>query len=254
MSSEEIKPYDSLSAKGAQVEAMFDNIAPAYDFMNTAMTFGLHRRWLRKALESVLERWKESEAPGRTPLPEDIIDLATGTGDVAFRLSDMLPSARILGVDLSEGMLKVARSKVDTLARKRDIRFEQGDCLQLACPDNSFDLLTIAYGVRNFENLEKGFREFFRVLRPGALFMILELSRPENRIVRPGYDLYARGVIPLIGRMVSKDRRAYTYLPESIAAMPSRRAVAEMLTSVGFKNVTFKSLTMGVVTFYIGMK
>ena len=247
MKAEEVKPYGEGKAKGEQVEAMFDSIAPAYDFMNTAMTFGMHRRWLRKALGKL----NDKEARNTTAF--DIIDLATGTGEVAFSLGRLYSEADILGVDLSEGMLGIARRKLAGNPQTR-IRFEQGDCLDLKYPDNSFDLLTIAYGVRNFENLEKGFREFYRVLRPGGKCMILELSRPENKVVRLGYDLYSRTLIPLIGRLVSRDRRAYSYLPESIAAMPPRRRIAEMLREAGFKDVGFKSLTLGVVTYYIAEK
>ena len=248
MKAEEVKPYDEGSAKGEQVEAMFDNIAPAYDFMNTAMTFGLHRRWLRKALKAIPKKENQSA----------IIDLATGTGEVAFKLAAIYPEALIKGVDLSEGMLKIAREKAASDPRKSAfesrIEFEAGDCLNLKYPDNSFDILTIAYGVRNFENLAKGFREFHRILRPGGICMILELSRPENKLIRAGYNVYSRGIIPIIGRMVSKDRRAYTYLPESIAAMPPRMRITEMLREAGFHNASFKSLTMGVVTYYIAEK
>lgn len=242
MTSEEIKPYDAAGSKGVQVEEMFDNIAPAYDFMNTAMTFGLHRSWLRMALDAAGKSL--GSAPG------DIIDLATGTGEVAFRLASLYPEARITGVDLSEGMLDIARKK----NRNPLITFEPGDCLELKYPDGKFDMLTIAYGVRNFENLEKGLREFHRILKPGGVAIIIELSRPENRLVRIGYDIYSRGLIPLVGRIVSNDSRAYSYLPESIAAMPPRHRIAEMIREAGFRDVVFRSLTMGVVTYYIASK
>lgn len=251
MQPEEIKPYDAEGSKGEQVETMFDSIAPAYDFMNTAMTFGMHRRWLRKALEAAIGTLLQGGNHSGATAPE-VLDLATGTGDVAFKIADLLGGARITGVDLSEGMLREAAQKAKN--RNADIRFVQGDCLDLQFSDNSFDLLTIAYGVRNFENLERGFREFYRVLKPGASFMILELSRPENGVIRLGYDLYASCVIPLIGRVVSKDRCAYSYLPQSIAAMPSRAKVASMLRDAGFRDVGYKSLTLGVVTYYIGRK
>lgn len=248
MRAEEVKPYDESRSKGEQVEAMFDSIAPAYDFMNTAMTFGLHKRWLGKALKAIGD---EKDA-------RSIIDLASGTGEVAFKLASLYPGADILGVDLSEGMLAVARTKLEKDGKygawSERIRFEQGDCLNLKYDSDSFDLLTIAYGVRNFENLEKGFREFLRVLKPGGTCMILELSRPENRVLRFGYDLYSRSFIPLMGRMVSKDTRAYSYLPESIAAMPPRKRIAAMLREAGFSKVKFKSLTLGVVTYYIAEK
>ena len=247
MKAEEVKPYDEADAKGRQVEAMFDNIAPAYDFMNTAMTFGMHRRWLRKALA-------EMQTAVRGDSSKSILDLATGTGDVAFKLAEMFPDARITGVDLSEGMLAVARKKKEEHPEGSRIVFQQGDCLALPFSDACFDLLSIAYGVRNFEDLKKGLLEFHRVLSPGGVCMILELSRPENRFVRPFYDLYSRTLIPLIGRMVSKDSRAYSYLPESIAAMPPRSAVEGMLREAGFKKVESKTLTLGVVTIYIASK
>lgn len=238
---EEIKPYDAERPKGEQVERMFDSIAPAYDFMNTAMTFGLHRRWRDKALRALR---------AASPKTEKIIDLATGTGDVAFALANLFPDAKITGVDLSEGMLDVARKK-NTF---ENITFESGDCLKLKYPSNSFDALTIAYGVRNFENLQQGLNEFHRILRPGGKCLILELSRPENPVIRLGYDIYSRGIIPLIGRLVSKDHRAYTYLPQSIKAMPPRARIVEMLSEAGFSSASFKSLTMGVVTYYLAEK
>lgn len=254
MKAEEVKPYSERGSKGEQVEEMFDSIAPAYDFMNNAMTFGLHKRWLEKALAAAKEEREKREGGGES----NIIDLATGTGEVAFRLSEMFPNARITGVDLSEGMLEIARKKEGERREKGkshgDIEFVQGDCMNLNYPDGAFDLLTIAYGVRNFEDLEKGFTEFFRVLKKGGVCMILELSRPENRVVRLGYDIYSRGLIPLAGRIVSRDSRAYTYLPESIAAMPPRPRLAVMLEKAGFVNVKYKSLTLGVVTYYIAIK
>lgn len=250
MKAEEVKPYKETGKKGEQVEAMFDSIAPAYDFMNTAMTFGLHRVWLRKALKKL----HDAKPAFLFTAEPKIIDLATGTGDVALKLAALYPRAEILGVDLSEGMLKIARDKCGKAKEGAKIKFEQGDCLNLPYADNTFDILTIAYGVRNFENIMKGFREFHRVLKPGGTFMILELSRPENKAVRPLYDAYAKGIIPAIGKMVSKDKNAYRYLPESIAAMPPRRRIAEMLREAGFREVKAKPLTLGAVTYYIGEK
>lgn len=249
MLAEEIKPYDKKRPKGEQVEVMFDNIAPAYDLMNTAITFGMHSRWLRKAIRMLTKKQSKTRE-------DKILDLATGTGEVAFFLSRQFPKSEITGVDLSEGMLEIAEGKRKKL-RKEDagrISFQQGDCLNLEYKNSSFDILTIAYGIRNFENLQKGFDEFFRVLKPGGKCMILELSRPENKILRAGYNIYTKTLIPLAGRIMSRDKRAYSYLPESIAAMPPRKNIEEMLLKSGFREVSSKTLSLGVVTCYIAEK
>lgn len=252
MKAEEVKPYDDSAPKEGQVEKMFDSIAPRYDFMNTAMTMGLHRRWLRKALAAL---------PSDLSFMKDmaVADLATGTGHVALRLADTYPYADIVGIDLSEGMLAVARKKAEALtvkdgAERRSVKFEAGNCLALDYPDNHFSLLTIAYGVRNLSSLMDGFREFHRVLKQGGVCMILELSVPEGKNVKRAYNFYTRRIIPGLGRLVSRDPRAYTYLPESIAAMPKPSRVAEMLREAGFGEVQVKPLTFGVVTYYIARK
>lgn len=248
---ERINPYDGIRPKGEQVEEMFDSIAPAYDFMNNAMSFGLHRRWRARALEAAAD----------TPLMksgrrQNIIDLATGTGDVAFDLAERFPDATVTGVDLSAGMLAKAREKrmklpAGTASR---IAFEQGDCLDLKFADNSFQLATIAYGVRNFENLRQGLAEIHRVLAPGGACVIIELSRPSNPLTRTAYDLYSRLLIPVAGRLASGDNRAYRYLPESIKAAPQRDNMTALLLEAGFSYASFKSLTMGVVCIYTAIK
>ncbi len=242
---ERINPYDDRREKGTQVEEMFDSIAPAYDFMNTAMTFGLHRRWRNKALQAAVK--------ASSPKPSYILDVATGTGDVAFKLHDMLPQARITGIDLSAGMLDVARRKLEGMEaeERKLITFGKADCLALPFHDGEFDLITVAYGVRNFENLHQGLCEMRRVLRSGGVLCIIELSCPEGKLTGLGYRIYSRRLIPAVGRMVSGDSRAYTYLPESIAAAPQREAMAERLREAGFTDITFKSLTFGAVTYYI---
>lgn len=240
-----VNPYDDKREKGTQVEEMFDSIAPAYDFMNTAMTFGLHRRWRNKALRAALKPLLEK--------PKNVLDVATGTGDVAFKLHSMLPEARITGIDLSAGMLDVARRKLESFPeRERElIAFGKADCLALPYHNCDFELITVAYGVRNFENLLQGLREMRRVLQPGGVLCIIELSCPEGKLTGWGYNLYSRHLIPAIGRMVSGDSRAYTYLPESIAAAPQREAMAAILRKAGFTDITYKSLTFGAVTYYI---
>lgn len=243
---EEIKPYNDSDAKGKQVGEMFDSIAPAYDFMNTAMTGGLHRVWRDRALRMALRRLG-SKTPG------SVLDVACGTGDVSFRLHELLPSACISGLDLSPGMLAIARARLEKMDADTQAKmaFIEGDSLALPYADNSFDLVTVAYGVRNFERLEDGYREMRRVLRPGGVICVVELSEPAFAPVRFLYRLYSRHVIPFIGKLVSHDTRAYSYLPESIAACPQRDEMTAMMQRAGFGAPRFKSLTFGVVTIYI---
>lgn len=242
---ERVNPYDDSREKGEQVEEMFDSIAPAYDFMNTAMTFGLHRRWRNKALKAALAAMPHP--------PATALDVATGTGDVAFRLHGLLPGAVITGIDLSQGMLDVARRKLAALPEEERgaFTFEKADCLSLPFAEGAFSLITVAYGVRNFSHLLQGLREMRRVLRRGGLLCIIELSEPEGGLTRLGYRLYSRRLIPAVGRMVSGDSRAYTYLPESIAAAPQRGAMAGILREAGFTDIKWRSLTFGAVTYYL---
>lgn len=241
---ERINPYNGDSrGKTQQVEAMFDSIAPAYDFMNTAMSFGLHRRWLRKAI-------KEAAAGA----PDEILDVATGTADVAIALGQHLPQARITGIDLSEGMLEVGRRKVAKASLEGRITLRQADCLHLPFDDGTFDCITVAYGVRNFEHLLEGYREMVRVLRKGGRLVVIELSTPRSAFVKPFYKFYTRYIIPAAGRIVSKDVRAYSYLPESIAAVAQGEAMTALMSQAGLKNTVFRPLTFGVCTIYAGEK
>lgn len=241
-----MNPYSGSDAtKSEQVEEMFDSIAPAYDFMNTAMTFGLHRYWRDCALRRL-----------RKSAPQSILDVATGTGDVAFRMLDKLNPRRIVGMDLSAGMLDVARRKLrkDYPGSEDRIEFRTGNCLALDFPDNGFDAVTVAYGVRNFERLQQGYAEMLRVLRPGGVLCVVELSEPRNRIVKSLYRLYARHIIPFIGKIVSGDSDAYSYLPASIAAAPQRDDMTAMMRSVGFVDTEWRQLTFGTVCIYTARK
>ena len=246
---ESVKPYNDEEAKGKQVGDMFDAIAPSYDFMNTMMTGGLHKHWRNKALKMAAKRLPEGD-------PKSILDVACGTGDVSFKLHKMFPKAKITGLDLSPGMLWVAKGKLECWDSETQklITFMEGDCLRMPFADGTFDMVTVAYGVRNFERLEEGYREMRRVLKPGGVLCVIELSEPTNPLIKSGYRIYARNIIPLIGKWVSHDNRAYSYLPESIAACPQRGDMTAMMERAGFREATYKSLTMGVITIYLASK
>lgn len=246
MKVEEINPYAPDGDKGEEVERMFDSIARRYDLMNTAMSLGQHRRWRDKALKVALnELGKENVGK--------VLDVATGTGDVAFRLHELLPSALITGIDLSEGMLDIARTKLQALppSQQELIAFGKGDSLSMPFHDGEFDMVSVAYGVRNFKDLRKGIKEMRRVLRDGGILCIIELSSPQGWLTKGAYKLYSGKIIPLIGKLVSGDTRAYSYLPESIAACPQREEMAAILYAAGFNRVEWKSLSFGALTYYI---
>ena len=249
-----VNPYREGEGKARQVEEMFDSIAPAYDFMNTAMTFGLHRRWRNRALKAaagVMDRLADRGYGAGL----SILDIATGTGDVAFELHRRFPYAHVKGVDISRGMLEIAGKKLAKAdeATRRHVSFEWGDSLELDIPDNSVDMVTVAYGVRNFEHLLQGLREMRRVLKPDGVLCVIELSQPEGGWKLAGYRFYAHRLIPALGKIVSGDSRAYTYLPESIAAAPQRDRMVEVMKEAGFKRAVWRSLTFGAVTYYIAV-
>ena len=240
---ERITPYDHERPKTEQVEEMFDSIAPAYDFMNRAMTFGIDRLWRAKAVRML-----------RTCPHSSILDVATGTADLAIRMARDLAPCMVTGIDLSEQMVAVGRRKVTQAGLDGSISLTTGDCLSLPMADNSFDCVTVAYGVRNFEHLDRGYREMTRVLRPGGTVCVIELSTPTSPLVRPLYRFYTRCIIPAIGRMVSKDRRAYSYLPESIAAVPQGYNMIRLMREAGLTGCICRPLTFGTCTIYIGHK
>lgn len=245
MNVEEINPYSPGSDKGKQVEEMFDSIARRYDFMNSAMSLGRHKHWRNKALKAAL-----SEVTGLNPV---YLDVATGTGDIAFRLHELVPEALVTGIDLSDGMLAIARSKLKKLPANSQklIAFGKGDSLAMPFHDGEFNLVTVAYGVRNFSDLRKGIEEIRRVLAPGGVLCIIELSTPQGIITKPVYNLYSGKIIPWIGKKVTGDPRAYSYLPESIEACPQRDDMAAILYSARFTEVKWKSLSFGALTYYI---
>ncbi len=241
MKVEEIKPYNGEGGKAKQVEEMFDSIAPAYDFMNRAMTLGIDRWWRRMAVRMV----------GKTH-PQHILDVATGTGDFAIDLYRKLQPQQVVGIDLSQGMLDVAREKIARRGLSDAITVQQGDCLALPFEDGSFDAVTVAFGVRNFEHLLQGYKEMHRVLEPGGTLCVVELSTPRNRVVRWFYDLYTLHIIPWMGSLKSGDRSAYRYLPQSIAAVPQGDDMLAIMREAGFTNCKVKRLTLGTCSIYVG--
>ena len=238
---EKINPYDNNRAKTEQVKEMFDSIAPAYDFMNRAMTFGIDKLWRAKAVRMI-----------KAHTPSTILDVATGTGDLAIKLARSLSINKITGIDLSEGMIEIGRRKVTEANLDNVISFTTGDCLNLPFDDNSFDCVTVAYGVRNFEHLDKGYQQMHRVLNNGG--MLIELSTPTSKIVKPLYNFYTHHIIPFVGRLISKDVRAYSYLPESIAAVPQGNDMLQLMKNAGFKDCKFHSMTFGTCTIYTAIK
>lgn len=240
---EKINPYGDDRCKTEQVREMFDSIAPAYDFMNRMMTFGIDKLWRRRAVNMLRRR-----------APQHILDVATGTGDLALLMHRRLHPDRITGIDLSEGMIGIARKKAENAGAEAHIRFMTGDCLDLPFAQEVFDCITVAYGVRNFEHLDRGYREMYRVLSHGGMLCVIELSTPVSPLVKPFYNFYTNHIIPAVGRLVSHDVRAYSYLPESIAAVPQGDDMLRLMRDAGFTDCRFRRLTFGTCTIYTAVK
>ena len=239
---EQVTPYGE-GAKTEQVRQMFDSIAPAYDFMNRAMTLGIDIWWRRLAVKRL-----------RSLSPTRILDVATGTGDFAIQLYKSLHPQHITGIDLSQGMLDEACRKVKEKGLENTISFEQGDCMALPMEDNTFDAVTVAFGVRNFEHLQQGYQEMARVLRPGGMLCVLELSTPTNPLIRWFYDLYTLHIIPWVGSLKSGDKSAYRYLPQSIAAVPQGDDMLQLMRNAGLRDARYRRLTLGTCTIYTAVK
>ena len=240
---EEVKPYGKDGEKAKQVEEMFDSIAPAYDFMNRAMTLGIDRWWRRVAVKMVAHT-----------NPQRILDVATGTGDFAIALYNKINPQQVVGIDLSQGMLDVARDKIAKRGLQDVITVQQGDCLALPFDDNTFNAVTVAFGVRNFEHLAQGYEQMYRVLKPGGTICVIELSTPRNRLVRWFYDLYTLHIIPWFGALKSHDSNAYRYLPLSIAAVPQGDDMLTIMREAGFNDGHVKRMTFGTCSIYTAVK
>jgi demethylmenaquinone methyltransferase/2-methoxy-6-polyprenyl-1,4-benzoquinol methylase len=239
-----MKPYNQEQTKKEQVEEMFDNIAPTYDRLNHIMSLNIDRIWRRRVMRII-----------RRAKPQRIMDVATGTADLAIAMARKVNEAHILGVDLSEEMLGEARKKIKRLELEKRITLEKGDAENLTMvASESVDAATVAFGVRNFENIERGLSEIYRTLRPGGKLVVLEFSMPKNRLVRWVYRQYAHRLLPRIGGIISKDKQAYTYLPDSVEEFPAPERFAEILKGVGFKSVKLSSQSFGIAYIYDATK
>jgi demethylmenaquinone methyltransferase/2-methoxy-6-polyprenyl-1,4-benzoquinol methylase len=263
-SHDRIVPFkDSELGKKQQIAAMFDKIAFRYDFLNRFLSGGIDIYWRRRAireLRGLPGARPNASAAGAlaTSVPTAsslaALDVATGTGDMAVMLTRYLAGAHVTGIDISRGMLEIGEQKISKMGLKDRISLQPGDSEALQFADASFDAVTVAFGVRNFENLEKGLREMLRVLRPGGRLVVLEFSQPHTPGVRQVYDLYLRLVAPNVGKMVSSSREAYQYLNDSVKAFPEGTAFLDILNNCGYAQVRLRRLSLGICTLYIGEK
>jgi demethylmenaquinone methyltransferase / 2-methoxy-6-polyprenyl-1,4-benzoquinol methylase len=240
-----VLPYkDQNKGKKEQVADMFDNISPRYDLLNHLLSLGIDVLWRKKAIR-LLRR--------RQPKPDHILDVATGTGDFALEALSLNPE-KITGIDISAGMLEVGRQKMKKRGLSDKIEMKQADSENLPFEDNMFDAVIVAFGVRNFEDLRKGLQEMNRVMKPGAAIAVLEFSRPRSFPFQQIYNFYFKQVLPRVGRLISKDSSAYTYLPESVQAFPDGKDFLKILEETGYKNTAWKPLTFGISAIYLASK
>ena len=239
---ETIKPYNS-GEKAEQVELMFDNIAPTYDRLNHRLSWNIDRYWRRKALRQL-----------QPCHPRQLLDIATGTGDLAIQAVKMMPDVKVTAVDISEQMMKIGQEKVQKAGLAGSISFDKQDCTQLTIPDASYDAVTAAFGIRNFADLDKGLSEMCRVLRKGGHLCIIELTTPVAFPMKQLFRIYSHTVLPLYGRIISKDTSAYSYLTRTIEAFPQGERMTGILKKAGFAEARFQRLTFGICTMYFATK
>jgi demethylmenaquinone methyltransferase/2-methoxy-6-polyprenyl-1,4-benzoquinol methylase len=242
MSEKVVKPYNSDRSKKEEVAEMFNNISGKYDFLNHFLSLGIDHLWRAKAVKEL----KEIE-------PKRILDIATGTGDFAIASLKLNPT-EIIGMDISSGMLEVGKEKMKKKKVDNIISMRLGDSEDLPFEDNYFDALTVGFGVRNFENLEKGLSEMLRVIRPGGKAIILEFSKPKKFPIKQGFGVISKYIIPFFGKLISKDDKAYAYLPESVAAFPEGKAFENILNKLNYKNIKSIPVSGGIATIYVGSK
>lgn len=240
---EKINPYSDGGSKAVQVERMFDSVAHSYDKLNHRLSFSIDKYWRNYLVKSL----KPLKA-------EQILDVATGTGDLAILEARKLNPKHIIGIDISEGMMGIGREKVRAASIEDIVEFRREDCLSLSFAEGSFDVVTAAFGIRNFQNLESGLKEMCRVLKPGGTLCVIELTRPVHFPVRQMFALYSHTILPLYGKLISKDKSAYKYLTATIEAFPQGETMVEILKKVGFSTAHFKRLTFGICTCYTATK
>ena len=239
---EKITPYHE-GEKASQVELMFDNIAPTYDKLNHRLSWDIDKGWRKKAIKAL--------APYQ---PQSLLDIATGTGDFAILAAQMLRPQKLVGADISEGMMEIGRQKVKALALDNVVTFEKEDCLNLSYQSDTFDAITAAFGIRNFADLDAGLREMYRVLKPGGHLSIIELTTPVTFPMKQLFHIYSHTVLPIYGRMISRDTSAYSYLTKTIEAFPQGERMMGILMKAGFAEASFKRLTFGICTMYLATK
>ena len=239
---ETIKPYNN-GEKTTQVEQLFDNIAPTYDTLNHRLSWDIDHSWRKKAIRQ-LEPFH----------PQTMLDIATGTGDFAILSAEMLHPQRLVGADISEGMMEIGRQKVAQKGLQDIISFAKEDCLSLSYLDESFDAVTAAFGIRNFADLDKGLCEMCRVLKTGGHLSIVELTTPVSFPMKQFFHIYSHSVLPIYGRIISKDTSAYSYLTKTIEAFPQGEQMVEILKRAGFREAIFRRLTFGICTMYFATK
>ena len=240
---EVIKPYNQEAEKANQVEQMFDNIAPTYDKLNHRLSWDIDKGWRRKAIRQL-----------QPFAPKTLLDIATGTGDFAILAAKMLKPEKLIGADISEGMMEICRQKVKAEGLDSIVSFEKEDCLNLSYADGTFDAVTAAFGIRNFADLDKGLKEMQRVLKPGGHLSIVELTTPVSFPMKQLFRIYSHTVLPVYGRLISKDTSAYGYLTKTIEAFPQGERMMEILKKAGFAEASFKRLTFGICTMYFATK
>ncbi len=238
-----VTPYkNQTNSKKEQVAEMFNNIAPKYDFLNQLLSLGIHKGWRRKAIQLL-----------QVQRSKNILDIATGTADFAIEAMKLDPN-KVVGIDISEGMLKLGTEKINKLGLQNKIELKLADSENLPFSNDSFDAITVGFGVRNFENLEKGINEIYRVLNSNGTLAVLEFSKPQNFPIKQIYHFYFRFITPTIGKIFSKDNAAYTYLPESVNAFPAGKEFLKVLRTAGFKETKAYPLTFGIASIYIAKK